>query len=128
MASTPSSSPYHTDPEEQFYGLKGHGAYTVPVTSSGTSEPRKLPIFPAKPLPSLSEAVIGIEWGSDRSSAIMSKKTNSFLRLAGDPKEIKGGKMAQGLRSIGSAALNYSYVSQGAQDMYWCVPSTGRGG
>jgi len=30
-----------------------------------------------------------------------------------------GGRMAQSLRSMGSAALNFSMVAQGALDLYW---------
>jgi hypothetical protein len=29
--------------------------------------------------------------------------------------------MAHGLRSVGSAALNFALVAQGALDLYWCV-------
>lgn len=49
-------------------------------------------------------------------------KSRSFGRLAGDPaRGVEGGKMAHSLRSLGSAALNYSMVAQGGLDLYWCV-------
>ena len=49
---------------------------------------------------------------------------DSFLRLVGDPNHpdpVKGGRMAHSLRSLGSAALNFSMVAQGGTDMYWYV-------
>lgn len=62
----------------------------------------------------------GIEWGSDRSLELVNKKGESFKRLAGDPKTgVDRGKMAHSLRSLGSAALNYCMVAQGALDIYW---------
>jgi len=56
------------------------------------------------PLASLGDAVIGVEWGSDRSKAIIEKKGKMYMRLAGDGKEIEGGVMAHSLRSIGSVS------------------------
>lgn len=49
---------------------------------------------------------------------MINDKVNSFLKLAGDS-SVPGGRMAQSLRSMGSAALNFSMVAQGALDMYW---------
>lgn len=74
---------------------------------------------PPPPLASLSDCLIGVEWGSDRGSHIMSLKTQNFTQLAGDPLDIPGALMAHSLRSIGSAALNFCYVAQGALDIYW---------
>lgn len=51
----------------------------------------------------------------------MQRKASSFVALAGDKNEIPNGKMAHSLRSLGSAALNYSHVAQGALDIYWFV-------
>lgn len=65
-----------------------------------------------------------MEWGSDRSQTTAGSKAESFLRLAGDPNHaspVKGGRMAHSLRSMGSAALNFSMVAQGGTDMYWYV-------
>ncbi|GAA5905019.1 hypothetical protein JCM6882_002419 [Rhodosporidiobolus microsporus] len=91
----------------------GHGAWL--------NESTRLPLtYPSPPpLPSLGDAVIGVEWGSDRSKNVIEKKGRTFMRLAGDGKEIEGGKMAHSLRSIGSAALNYSFVAAGQLDLYW---------
>ena len=67
----------------------------------------------------------GAEWGADRSAEIIGAKAESFRKLAGSPSEgVVGGRMAHALRSIGSAALNYSLVAQGGLDMYWCVVSS----
>lgn len=102
-----------------YTGLKGHGSYL----SKNKRPPQKLPLSTPRPLPSLSQAVIAVEWGSDRSQVAAGSKADSFLRLAGDPNHatspVKGGKMAHSLRSLGSAALNFSMVAQGGLDMYW---------
>lgn len=61
-----------------------------------------------------------VEWGSDRGKKSLVPKSDSFLRLAGDPADgIFGGRMAHSIRSMGSAALNYSMVAQGGLDLYW---------
>lgn len=63
-----------------------------------------------------------IEWGSDRALDTISGKATSFLRLAGNPEQgVEKGRMAHSLRSVGSAALNFALVAQGALDMYWSV-------
>ncbi|KAN0100171.1 hypothetical protein V8E55_000155 [Tylopilus felleus] len=100
--------------EYLYTGIEGQGSYLT----RGTGQPQKLPLASLKPLPSLSKAQIAIEWGSDRGAPAINDKTSSFLKLAGDS-SIPGGKMAQSLRSMGSAALNLSFVAQGALDMYW---------
>ena len=45
-------------------------------------------------------------------------------RLAGDGKETPGGKMVHALRSIGSAAMNYTQVAMGGLDLYWYVTTS----
>ena len=103
-----------------YTGIKGHGSYL----SKNKRPPQKLPLSAPRPLPSLSQALIAVEWGSDRSQTTAGSKAGSFLRLAGDPNHtspVKGGRMAHSLRSMGSAALNFSMVAQGGMDMYWCV-------
>ncbi|EGO05357.1 hypothetical protein SERLA73DRAFT_174474 [Serpula lacrymans var. lacrymans S7.3] len=99
-----------------YTALEGQGAYLT----RGSNQPLKLPLSAPKPLPSLSKALMAIEWGSDRGSEALTGKSNSFLRLAGDPNDgIAGGRMGHSLRSMGSAALNYCMVAQGGLDMYW---------
>jgi len=113
------------------------------VRGSPSALPLKLPLS-VKPLPSLHEALIGalfvtinamhdpelvpaVEWGSDRSQTAMSAKASSFSRLAGNPEQgVVGGKMAHSLRSVGSAAINYCLVAQGALDIYWYVRQRSR--
>ena len=79
----------------------------------------KLPLHQPRPLPSLSQALIGVEWGSDRGTEMMNARAQSFVRLAGDGAQIPNGKMAHSLRSMGSAALNFAMVAAGSLDMYW---------
>jgi len=99
-----------------YTGVTGQGSYLI--RSGGA--PQKLPLLGIRPFPSLSQALIGVEWGSDRKVPIISKKAESFLRLAGDPENgIEKGRMAHSLRSLGSAALNISMVAQGGLDIYW---------
>lgn len=102
--------------EQLYTGVKGQGSFL----QQGVRPPARLPLAKPRPLPSLSQALIGIEWGSDRSSEGIRRKGDSFMRLAGNPKEgVEGGRMAHSLRSVGSAALNYGLVAQGGMDIYW---------
>jgi myo-inositol-1(or 4)-monophosphatase len=99
-----------------YTGIKGQGSFLA----HGASKPRRLPLAKPKSLSSLSQAQIAVEWGSDRALDTLTGKSSSFLRLAGNPgQEVKGGRMAHSLRSMGSAALNFSMVAQGGLDMYW---------
>ncbi|KAH9973297.1 hypothetical protein BGW80DRAFT_1437278 [Lactifluus volemus] len=91
-----------------YTGVRGGGSYlhTPPPTRT----------VAARPLPSLAGALIAVEWGSDRGPDAIRRKANSFSRLAGAPPH---GVMAHALRSVGSAALNFGLVAQGAVDLYW---------
>lgn len=113
---------------------KGNGAYLNRSTRLPLSHPSPLP------LASLSEALVAVEWGSDRSKEVLEKKGRTFQKLVGDPKEVEGGKMVHSLRSMGcarllikayrrltrwlvrSAALNYCHVAAGALDMCTSLP------
>jgi len=101
-----------------YTGIKGQGSFLIPGLDL---EPLRLPLAsPPKPLPSLSQALIGVEWGSDRSLSAISSKAGSFSRLTGNPSQgVVGGKMVHSVRSIGSAALNYGMVAGGGLDIYW---------
>ncbi|PFH49827.1 hypothetical protein AMATHDRAFT_62476 [Amanita thiersii Skay4041] len=102
-----------------YTGIKGQGSY---LTRGGSlAQPQRLPLTSsAKPLPSLNGALVAVEWGSDRSEAAIATKSSSFARLAGNPEQnVVGGRMVHSLRSMGSAALNFSFVAQGALDIYW---------
>ncbi|MBW0490622.1 hypothetical protein O181_030337 [Austropuccinia psidii MF-1] len=96
-----------------YTAVRGHGAFL--------DQKHRLPLsYPDyQPLENLSNALVGVEWGSDRSRLTMEKKTRSFMKLAGDPNEITGGVMCHSLRSLGSAALNYTFVASGSMDLYW---------
>ncbi|KAG6333144.1 hypothetical protein ID866_5940 [Astraeus odoratus] len=120
-----------------YTGIEGQGSYLT----RNSKQPMKLPLASPKPLPSLSKALMGnilhlvdelplilindvlilaVEWGSDRGVPAILEKSQSFLRLAGDPADgIEGGRMGHSLRSLGSAALNFSMVAQGGLDLYW---------
>ncbi|GLB43577.1 putative inositol-1-monophosphatase [Lyophyllum shimeji] len=99
-----------------YTGIKGQGSFLT----RGASAPVKLPLSSPKPLPSLSQAIIAVEWGADRTASTIDSKSRSFGRLAGDPEQgVAGGKMAHSLRSMGCAALNFAMVAQGGLDVYW---------
>ncbi|KAK2464767.1 hypothetical protein APHAL10511_003185 [Amanita phalloides] len=102
-----------------YFGLKGGGSYLVRGRQSAS--PLRLPLSSSiRPLPSLHDALIAVEWGSHRSNKAIATKASSFSRLAGDADQgVAGGKMAHSLRSLGSAALNFCLVAQGALDIYW---------
>lgn len=96
---------------------KGKGAFT---TSPLHPERRPLPLVAPPTLPSMKQALVAFEWGSDRSKEVMAKKTASFQRLTGDAGGgVDGGQMVLGVRSMGSAALNFAHVAAGSLDMYW---------
>lgn len=100
-----------------YHGLKGKGSY---ISSPHHQTPHRLPLASPQPLPSLTQALVAFEWGSDRRSTVLSKKLSSFAKITGDPDGgVVGGKFAQGVRSIGSAALNFCHVASGSLDLYW---------
>lgn len=89
--------------DKLYSAQEGKGAWLNQTTRLPLTHPH-----PA-PLASLGDAVIGVEWGADRSKAIIEKKGKMYMRLAGDGKEIEGGVMAHSLRSIGSVSELSSY-------------------
>lgn len=70
-----------------------------------------------EPLAGLANALIAVEWGSDRSGQNWETKIRTFEKL-GQSKE-KGGAMVRSMRSLGSAALNICAVAEGTLDLYW---------
>lgn len=70
------------------------------------------------PLASLGAGLLGVEWGSDRTTPAIEKKASLYKALAGDPKHVEKGKMAHSLRSLGSAALNICLVASGGLDTW----------
>lgn len=70
-----------------------------------------------EPLSGLDNALVAIEWGSDRSGQNFETKIRTFEKL-GQSKE-DGGAMVRSMRSMGSAALNLCAVAEGTLDLYW---------
>ena len=118
--------------EHLYTGVRGAGSFlhthtpaaldTDTPTSSAIGVPQRLPLAPAsgRPLPSLAGALIAVEWGLGRAKEPLRCQVDSFSRLAGAPPH---SVMAHSLRSVGSAALNFALVAQGALDLYWYVSS-----
>ena len=114
--------------EHLYTGVRGAGSFlrtrfspnATTDDNNDNAAPQRLPLAPAsgRPLSSLAGALVAVEWGSDRAREAIQRKADSFSHLAGAPPH---GVMAHSLRSVGSAALNFALVAQGALDMYWCV-------
>ncbi|KAF2500594.1 inositol monophosphatase [Lophium mytilinum] len=92
-----------------YSAITGRGAFLNKTTP--------LPLAAPTPLGELSNCLVAVEWGSDRSGNDYDVKVATFAKLAGG-KEI-GGSMVHSLRSFGSAALNMCAVASGAIDVYW---------
>ncbi|KIR37076.1 myo-inositol-1(or 4)-monophosphatase [Cryptococcus deuterogattii 99/473] len=98
--------------DQLWSAAKGRGAYL--------NQKRKLPITgSSKPLASLGQALIGVEYGMSRSPPALPRKVATFEKLTAHTDV--GGKMCHSLRSMGSAALNIVLVASGGLDMYWEV-------
>ncbi|KAL1965423.1 hypothetical protein VTN77DRAFT_5679 [Rasamsonia byssochlamydoides] len=97
---------------ETFYSaIRGRGAFLnrkIPLPLKGTN---------IEPLNGLSNALIGLEWGSDRKGQNWETKVRTYEKLAKDRED--GGAMVHSIRSIGSAALNLCAVASGSLDLYW---------
>jgi myo-inositol-1(or 4)-monophosphatase len=99
-----------------YWASEGHGAWLETPTHT---QKRQLPLSRSLPFPSLKQAVMGLEWGSDRRAETIAKKVASFGKLAGDPEAgVEGGQMVSGIRSFGSAALSCCAVAEGSLD-FW---------
>jgi len=116
-------NPYTT---HMYTAIKNQGSFlTMPVRTDSPSAPA--PIAPRKirlprksfpePLTGLQNALVAVEWGSDRSGHNYEVKHKTFAKLAGAKEE--GGMMVHSLRSTGSAALNLCHVASGQLDLYW---------
>lgn len=94
-----------------YSAIRGQGAYLNQST--------KLPLNREnlEPLHGLENALIGIEWGSERTGANWEIKVRTFEKL-GQTKD-KGGAMVRSMRSMGSAAMNLCAVAAGHLDLYW---------
>ncbi|KAJ9300284.1 hypothetical protein DTO271G3_2401 [Paecilomyces variotii] len=94
-----------------YSAIRGKGAYLNKTT--------KLPLKGAniEPLKGLSNSLIAVEWGSDRSGQNFETKVRTFEQLGKSREE--GGAMVHSMRSLGSAALNLCSVAAGTLDLYW---------
>ncbi|KAJ5377901.1 uncharacterized protein N7496_005310 [Penicillium cataractarum] len=92
-------------------GIRGQGAFRNQET--------RLPLKGdnVEPLSGLPNALVAIEWGSDRTGPNWETKVRTFEKL-GQSKE-DGGAMVRSFRSLGSAALNICAVAEGTMDLYW---------
>jgi myo-inositol-1(or 4)-monophosphatase len=110
-----------------FTAVAGRGAYMQRNASlaegAGRGSRRKLPLAgkgdPARapPLGDLSTALVAVEWGTSREGLNYAIKADAFRKLAASKES--GGSMVQGLRSLGSAALNLCALAAGQLDVYW---------
>ncbi|ORX99560.1 hypothetical protein BCR34DRAFT_495301 [Clohesyomyces aquaticus] len=93
-----------------YSAIRGQGAYL--------NQTHKLPLKQPTPFTDgLSECLVAVEWGSDRSGNDFRVKSDVFRKLAATKES--GGGMVHGLRSFGSAALNLCGVAEGGLDVYW---------
>ncbi|KAK9381628.1 uncharacterized protein V2V93DRAFT_367437 [Kockiozyma suomiensis] len=88
-----------------YTGVKGHGSFL-------NDEP--LPLRKSFSNLTLQNALIGIEWGTQRSGPNYKCKVDTFNKLAAED-----GGMIHGFRSLGSAAMNICAVAAGQLDAYW---------
>ncbi|KAF3401862.1 Inositol monophosphatase 2 [Penicillium rolfsii] len=102
---------YNPSTNTLYSAIKGQGAFRNQET--------RLPLKGehVEPLSGLPNALVSIEWGSDRSGPNWETKVRTFERL-GQSKE-DGGAMVRSFRSLGSAALNLCSVAEGTMDLYW---------
>ncbi|KAF2280207.1 inositol monophosphatase [Westerdykella ornata] len=100
---------YNPFTDTLYTAIRGRGAFL--------NQSARLPLRTPEPMRGLSECLVAVEWGSDRSGNDFAVKSRTFARLAATKEE--GGAMVHGLRSFGSAALNLCGVASGALDVYW---------
>lgn len=87
-----------------YVGVKGSGSYW---------NGHRLPLRKPEAL-KLQGALCALEWGNERQGNNYNVKKSTFLSLASEE-----GAFIQGIRSMGSAALNISSVAAGTLDIYW---------
>ena len=114
---------YNPFQEQLYTGVRGAGSFLqirVSPNDSSITAPQRLPLVPtsARPLQSLTGALIAVEWGSDRAQEQVQRRADSYANLLCAPPH---GVMAHSLRSVGSVALDIALLAQGAIDMFWYV-------
>lgn len=99
---------------DMFRAIKWQGAFLT--TSKGVSH--RLPFSPiSKPLRSLNDCLVAIEWGNQRAGPNWELRTEVHKQLL-TSKEA-GGAMVNSIRSNGSTALDFCYVAAGWIDLFW---------
>ncbi|KAF1973374.1 inositol monophosphatase [Bimuria novae-zelandiae CBS 107.79] len=99
---------------DTFAGVKWYGAFLT--TAAGVT--RRLPVSPVpKPMSSLNECLVAVEWGNQRAGPNWELRTAVHKQLLTDKAE--GGAMVHSVRSSGSAALDFCYVAAGWIDLFW---------
>ncbi|KAJ5392372.1 Inositol monophosphatase 2 [Penicillium cosmopolitanum] len=106
---------YNPSTKTLYSAIKGQGAFKN--QSRDNSQRERLPLRKPEPLTGLSNALLAIEWGSDRSGPNWTVKTRTFEKLGASKED--GGAMVRSFRSLGSAALNICAVAEGVVDVYW---------
>lgn len=97
---------------ELWSAVTGQGAFMQHLYD----EKKKLPLN-STPLQGLTDACIGIEWGSDREGPNFDLNLKVFTTLAQTSRT--GGKFVNSLRCIGSAAIAICRVAAGQQEAFW---------
>lgn len=90
------------------------------------ARPLRLPLGPLRPLSAENPPkglLIASEWGkarSDHPTSNLMRKANTFLNLASEKGGREGrGMQVQGIRSLGSAALDLAWCASGSVDVFW---------
>lgn len=99
--------------DTMYSAVRGKGAFLNRKT------PLPLKRDGGEPLAGLRNALIGVEWGSDRAGPNWETKMRTFEKLAASSESESGGAMVHSMRSMGSAALNLCAVATGVLDLYW---------
>jgi myo-inositol-1(or 4)-monophosphatase len=102
---------YNAFDKTLYSAIRGHGAFLNRTT--------RLPLKgdQTEPLNGLDNALIAVEWGSERDGGNWKTKVRTFERLGAT--HAQGGAMVHSMRSLGSAALNLCAVASGTLDLYW---------
>ena len=106
---------YNPFTAQMYTGVKGQGSH---LTDTKTGERRRLPLKqPPEQLTQLSDALVAVEYGSDRSGESWETKIKTWANL-GKSKD-QGGAMVHSIHALGSAALNMCAIASGTMDVYW---------
>jgi len=108
---------YNPFTQTLYSGIKGRGSYVT----SPLHDRVKLPLVPHDDAESenqtLNTTIITADWGDVRGGNDLDVRVDTFRSLVADLKD--GGAMIQGIRMLGSAALNFCGVAAGQLHMYW---------